>query len=193
MEKRRIDLPPLAGNSQLIDSLAEHRPGSIDLAIYAHARCCSLLKLADTEKLVAITDKWQISTSNWLLDVVSAEDGLTAEFDHIFEHPIERQLIQSLMAALDAIYSDIWKLPSSQFESTDRIVPSDNGHRRSPNWTKLTIDLAQSWLEFYRHCQIFGKIAPRLAISRCGLTAISRRYLQVLLEHYLDVKAAVEL
>ncbi len=207
-----------------------------DLAIYAHARCCSLLKLAAAEKLVRLTTDWQISTPNWLLDEAYIKNRLTTESNCIFEHPAEQQLIQTLMAVLDVIYSDNRQLDSSRTESIavsaerrlrqrvasrreGRSSPQGkaiaranaplppttngqinagafNGHRKSPNWNKLTIDLAQSWLEFYRHCQIFGNIKhqnPRREIARCVLTAISRRYLQVLLESYLGVKAAEEL
>jgi hypothetical protein len=169
----------------------------IDLAIYAHARCCSLLKLAANEKLIQLTTTWQISTSNCLVDVVDIKNRLTTESSYICEHPVEQQLIWTLMAVLDAIYSDLQQLDSSQTESIGQIsVGGFNGHRKLPNWTKLTINLAQSWLEFDRHCQIFGDIKqknPRLAIARCMLTAISRRYLQVLLETYLNIEAAVEL
>ncbi len=156
--------------------------GSLDLAIYAHARCCSRLKLAAAEKLVRVT-------ADWLLDGAPVKNRLRPASNYIFEHPAEHQLIQTLMAVLEVIYSDNWQLKCSQVETF-------NGHRRSPNWTKLTIDLAQSWLEFDRRCQILGEIKhqnPQLAIARCGLTAISRRYLQVLLEDYLSVGAVVEL
>jgi hypothetical protein len=168
-----------------------------DLAIYAHARCCSLLKLAAAAKIVRLTADWQISTPNWLLDAAYIKNRLTTESNCIFEHPAEQQLIQTLMAVLDAIYGDRRQLDSPQTESSEQIGAGGfNGHRKSPNWTKLTIDLAQSWLEFDRRCQIFGDIKqknPQLAIARCMLTAISRRYLQVLLENYLGVEAAVEL
>jgi DNA-binding CsgD family transcriptional regulator len=168
-----------------------------DPAIYAHARCCSLLKLAAAEKLVVLTTDWQLNPSNWLLDLESTENRLTTDANHIFEHPAEHQLIQTLMAVLDAIYGARRQLDSPQTESSEQIGAGGfNGHRKSPSWTKLTIDLAQSWLEFDRRCQIFGDVKqknPRLAIARCGLTAISRRYLQVLLENYLGVEAALEL
>ncbi len=166
-------------------------PGSIlqgsglsanDLAIYAHARCCSLLKLAATAKIVRLTTDWQISTPNWLLDDAYVKNRLTTESNCIFEHPAEQQLIQTLMAVLDTIYGQI-------------SAGGSNGHRKSPNWTKLTIELAQSWLEFDRYCHIFSRIEQnsRRSMARCGLTAISRRYLQVLLENYLAVPAAEEL
>ncbi len=171
--------------------------GSIDSAIYAHARCCSLLKLAANEKIVKTTTDWQISRSDGLLDPTSVQNQPTTDSNCIFEHPAEQQLIQTLMAVLDGIYSDNWQLESSQTASTEQISRRGcNGHQKSPNWTKLTIDLAQSWLEFDRRCQIFGEIKdrnPRLATARCKLTAISRRYLQVLLENYLGVEAAVSL
>ncbi len=158
--------------------------GSSDLAIYAHARCCSRLELAAAEKLVRLTIDWRLDPPHWLLDLASTENRLTTDANRIFEHPAEQQLIQTLMAVLDAIYGDRRQLDSPQTESTEQIGAGGfNGHRKSPNWTKLTIDLAQSWLEFDRRCQIFGDIkqqTPRLAIARCGLTAISRRYLQVL-------------
>jgi hypothetical protein len=172
------------------ESLAKPR---IDLAIYAHARCCSLLKLAASEKVVRLATNWQISTSNCLIDVVDIKNRLTTESNYIFEHPAEQQLIQTLMAVLDVIYGDNQQLESSQTRSS---TGGFNGHQKSPNWSKSTIDLAQSWLEFDRHCQIFGDIKqknPRLAIARCMLTAISRRYLHVLLENYLGVEAALEL
>jgi hypothetical protein len=161
--------------------------GSIDLAIYAHARCCSLLKLADAEKLVVITANWQISTPNWLLTVTRTQNHLTPSSNHIFDYPVEQRLVQALMTVLDCLYGDNGSLRSSQ--STSR-------HQKSPNWTKLTINLAQSWLEFDRHCQVFGDTKrqnPDLAIARCGLTVITRRYLQVLLENYLGAQALVEL
>jgi hypothetical protein len=162
----------------------------IDLAIYAHARCCSRLKLAATEKIVKIT-------ANWLLDAVSTQNQLTTKSNCIFEHPAEHQLIQTLMAILDAIYNNNQQLNCSPSRSIPEISSKAfNGHQKPPNWTKLTLDLAQSWLEFDRRCQIFGEIKHQnrwLAVARCQLTAISRRYLQVLLENYLGVEAEVEL
>jgi hypothetical protein len=164
----------------------QHSGESIDLAIYAHARCCSLLKLANAEKIVTIATNLQISTPAWLINLSAPENQLTAAANCLFEHPAEQRLIYVLMMVLDVIYGDHQQLTSGQSMSGQQLRP------KSPNWIKLTIDLAQSWLEFQRHCQIFGDLKhqnPRLAIARCGLTAISRRYLQLLLENYLGVKA----
>ena len=190
-----------------------HRHGdrslaSVTIGLYAHARCCSLLKLADVEKLVAITANWQISTPNWSIcrSPEPPQNQPIAPPKIIFEHPCEHRLIHAFMEVLDGIYGHSLQLDSpaqillSAAEvdrSTAKIIHQNSLRKnRSPNWTKLTIDLAQSWLEFYRHCRIFGDLQhqnPQLAVARCGLTAISRRYLQVLLENYLGISALVEL
>ena len=155
------------------------------IAIYAHTRCCSVLQLAQSEKLVTITADWQLSTA----DLSCLENPSTAELRSIFDCPAQQRLIHALMAVLDGIYSDNLRFVSPQLPS-GIVRPDPIAQIRSPNWTKLTLDLAQSWLEFYRDCRIFGDVQrqnPRLAIARCGLTAISRRYLQVLLENYLGL------
>jgi hypothetical protein len=170
-----------------------HDPGrsgsGLALAIYAHARCCSLLKLADREQSISIAADWHIDPPDWLLNC--REDRQLAGLASIFDRPVERQLIQSVMAVADAIY--IYQpssLPAPTANSGSHRFP-----RSTPNWSKLTIDLAQSWLDFYGDCRIFGDIQiqnPHLAIARCGLTAIVRRYLQILLES-LGVSAVEEL
>jgi hypothetical protein len=168
---------------------------SASIAVYAHARCCSCLKLAATEKLAIVTDDWQITTSTGAAtptpveNQTSSENPLGAVVNSQFEHPAEQRLIQVLMRVLDSIYED-W------VGSVGVVSQPQIERQRSPNWDKLTLDLAQSWLEFYRHCRIFGDVKnqnPRLVTARCGLTAIARRYLQLLLENYLGVSAAIEL
>jgi DALR anticodon binding domain len=167
-----------------------------NIAIYAHARCCSLLKLAETSRLVTITPDWQVSTPELDLFFQSSclENQLRAASVSIFNTPAENRLIHTLMTVLDRIYSD--NLPPNDRELSPNHSSGSRRQKRPPNWAKLTVDLAHSWLEFYRHCRIFGDLQsenPHLAIARCGLTAISRRYLQLLLENYLGVSAAVEL
>jgi hypothetical protein len=173
----------------------QHSVESIDLAIYAHARCCSFLKLANAEKIVTIDTNLQVSTPSWLIDLAAPANQLTTEPSLLFEHPAEQRLIQTLMAVLDVIYGDYEHLTARQSTVVVQMPPQAiEDRQKSPNWPKLTIELAQSWLEFNRYCQIFGDLKhqnPRLAIARCGLTAISRRYLQLLIENYLGVKAPV--
>jgi hypothetical protein len=175
-------------------------PGSVDIAIYAHARCCSLLTLAQSDRLVTLTDNWQISSPRWSLATpISHENQPKTAIGNIFEHSAEFRLIHALIAVLDGIYTLSLDKSAGQFVPREVDLPQFSGNKRSPkspNCSKLAIDLANSWLEFYRHCRIFGDVQrqnPHLAIARCGLTAISRRYLQVLLENYLGVNALVEL
>ena len=142
--------------------------------VYAHARCCSLLRLARAEKLISFDNFSQITTPNWLnCDIDRTQDRSKTDEKLIFDTYVEEQLIHALMDVLDGIYGE-----------------------RPQNWSKLALNLARSWLELDRACHVFGEIKrqnPRLAIARCGLTAIVRRYLQVLLEDYLEVTALTEL
>jgi hypothetical protein len=169
--------------------LTPDRTPEIRIAIYAHARCCSTLELAASEKLVTITTTWQIVAPGWSIDrsypsVPNCQkNSLAAGSVCLFQHPAQDRLIHVLMRVLDAIYGQSSRTEVSPISTISL-------------WTKLTIELAESWLEFYRHCRIFGDLKsqnPHLAIARCGLTAISRRYLQVLMENYLGVKAAIDL
>jgi hypothetical protein len=150
----------------------------VSISIYAHARCCARLRLAGTEKIVSFDDRWQITTPNWsICDRDRRQNCSTTDRSFIFELPAENRLIQALMDVLDGIYSQ-------------------TRCERPQNWAKLSFKLAERWLEFDRDCQIFGDTKrqnPRLAMARCGLTVIARRYLQVLLEEYLGVRAPVEL
>ena len=143
------------------------------ISLYAHARCCAVLRLACTENIISIDDHWQITTPNWLICERDRDQNCPiTDRMLVFEQLIEDRLIHALMDVLDGICGN-----------------------RPQNLAKLTRNLAESWLAFDRYCQIFGDTKrqnPRLAIARCGLTAIARHYLQVLLEDYLGVVAPVE-
>jgi hypothetical protein len=166
IKKDKVDI-----DSQTYSNFAQSKSS---LALYAHARCCSLLRLAEVDKIISLDDSWQITTPNWLnCDFDRTHNYFISDEKFIFDTLIEKQLIHALMDVLDALYGN-----------------------RPQNWSKLLLNLAHSWLEFDRSCQIFGDLKhqnPHLAITRCGLTAISRRYLQVLLEDCLGVTTLVEL
>jgi hypothetical protein len=159
-------------------------PGSppSSLVLYAHARCCSLLRLARDQKLISLNQNWQMPNPEWLIcDRDRIDNCATTDRILIFELPVEHQLIHAFMDVLDGISGD----------SAEPML-----RERPQNWAKLALKLAQHWLEFDHYCQVFGDTKrqnPHLAIARCGLTAIARRYLQVLLEDYLGVTALVEL
>jgi hypothetical protein len=137
------------------------KPSPCEIAIYAGDRCRSVLELAYTEGLITkdISGNWQIPRSIWCsFGSNRGNNRPTTEITDSFEYVAEDRLIHALMDILDGICGS---------------------HRR--DYLRLTIDLAQSWLEFHRHCRIFGDVKrqnPHLAIARCGLTAISERYLR---------------
>jgi hypothetical protein len=143
------------------------------LALYAHARCCSLLKLASTEKLIATADRSQMTPADWLtIDSDRGHNRPPTDRMLIFVHPAEYRLIHAFLDILDGIHSN-----------------------KTQRWSKLVLYLAQRWLEFDRDCQTFGDVQrqnPRLATARCGLTSIARTYLRVLLEEYLGTIAPTE-
>jgi hypothetical protein len=170
---------------------------SHNMAVYAHARCCSLLKLAQSERIIALTEDWRLVEPifSHQRPIASArtcgKNPLQAITSRLYEHPTEERLIQVLMRVLDSIYERDWLQRSDR----DRCNSTANV-QQTPNWSKLTLALAQSWLDFYRDCRIFGDLKhqnPHLAIARCGLSAIVRRYLQLLLENYLGIHAPIEL
>lgn len=202
------ELPMLQGRgsaNESIDLPPQQQVAAVDIALYAHARSRSLLKLAGTEKIVEVTANWQLNMPDWSVGSC-AKNQYTAALTSIYEHPAEKRLIQVLMVVLDGIYSHpiqfnvLRQLKSSDpigdLNSIARHPERTNQQVKSPNWSKLTLDLAQSWLDFHRYCRIFDESKsqnPHLALARCGLTALAHRYLQVLLENYLGVITLDEL
>jgi hypothetical protein len=178
--------PPIYLPESIVDRIFD--PSSLSVAIYAHARCCSVLALASTEQLISLSATWQITTPDWLVcdfpaqpasDLSHSKNRLTPQPTLIFDHSAEERLIHALMDVLDGVWS----------------IRGEEGVKTA-KFHRFALDLARCWLEFYRHCQIFGIVKrqnPRLAIARCGLTAICRHFLQVLLKDYLEVAAPNEL
>jgi hypothetical protein len=177
---------PISLPESIVDR--EFDPSSLSVAIYAHARCCSVLALASTEQLISLSATWQLANPDWLVcdfpaqpisDLSHAKNRLTPHPTLIFEHSVEEGLIHALMDVVDGVWS----------------VRGEAGVKTA-KFHRFALDLARCWLEFHRHCQIFGTAKrqnPRLAIARCGLTALCRDFLQVLLKDYLKVTAPTEL
>lgn len=141
-------------------------PGSAFPVQYAHARCCSLLRLGDREGLICLvpTDR----NTNWALwHFVDSIPWLAGE-----GHPAERALIAQIADTTDAIACD------------------------RGNGDKLARTLSQAFLNFDRHCCIFGKVAtnaPEIGRSRLGLTLTVQAILRLLLEAKLSKPAPEEL
>lgn len=126
---------------------------------YAHARCCSWLRLGARENLIELSDRtfatliWQIAQPQplvWLDD--AGKFYLT--------HRAEYRLLFQLLTAIETSANN------------------------TENWQKVALNLSEAMLVFEAQCRIFGAVrqnSPQLAIARLGLVALVQYYLQKLL------------
>ena len=146
---------------------------------YAHARCCSLLRLAHTQGLIKLRDldfntvSWQLVEPNpipWLNDDQGADTG---QLLLRLVHPAERRLIAHILDVQDVI--------------------SDQGQLSE---VKLATALSIAFERFYSSCRIWGEVksqTPKLAQARLGLVVLTQALLRSLLQDYLGVPAPIEL
>lgn len=148
-------------------------------AQYAHARCCSLLRLAQRQGLIELSDSdfktqsWHFVEPNpipWLYD----EQGMESEPLRLrLGHAAERGLIEQILDGVDQISS---------------LTPS------SP--IKLITPLSHTFERFYSTCRIWGEVkteTPKLAQARLGLVGVTQKLLRSLLQEQLGVSAPIEL
>lgn len=167
-----INSPPMLQHSAPPDVETQSLP-SLFAVQYAHARCCSLLRLAAREKLITL----EVGHGLMFLAVAPdplpwLEDGKLRTFS-----PQERALITQLFGLLDHLYSEC-----------DR--------RSKINWQKAALALTQTWENFYNCCRIWGEVKTdniNLAQARLGLLLIVQRMLCLLLQEKLDIFAPLEL
>jgi arginyl-tRNA synthetase len=142
-------------------------PASRFPAQYASARCCSLLRLAHREGLLALAQP------HWHAIAPAPFPWLDTEAHPItlrLAHPAERRLISQLVAALDASET-----------------PAD--------CLKLATAVSQAFENFYSACRIWGEVkteSPKLAQARLGLILATLSALRLLL-YRLGVPAPDEL
>jgi arginyl-tRNA synthetase len=146
---------------------------------YAHARCCSLLRLAHRQGLITLKDLdfntlgWQVIEPNpisWLNDDQKAD---TEQVVLRLQHPAERRLIAQIIDLPDSI------------SNPDRLRA-----------VKLASTLSKAFEPFYSSCRIWGEVktqTPKLAQARLGLVEVTRGVLRSLLQDQLGVPAPVEL
>jgi arginyl-tRNA synthetase len=136
---------------------------------YAHARCCSLIRLAKLDGLIQIpqvgTDTSLSPTIPWL------------NIDRIrLNHKAERSLIGELIQVVD-----------------DLICPPFNS---SLNWEKAALDLTMAFETFWCNCRIWGEVKtqePSLAQARIGLVMATGSVLRLVLEKKLGICAPIEI
>lgn len=161
-------------------------------AQYAHARCLSLLHLADREELLTRDFSNRTLTVG---EAIALEPipWLNANQQLRLKHPSERQLLSQLLNILDEIYCPV------------SVVDGLNGGSETLTGThlvsqaqvsKLAKALSQRFLTFYADCRIWGDVQRDdrdLAHARLGLVILTQSLLQLLLQEFLQVPAPLEL
>ena len=143
---------------------------------YAHARCCSLLRLANRQGLIKLGDAndTKFSILNSQFSILNSQFSiLHSPFSILLVHPAERRLIAQIVDVQDA------RSNQSQLQGV-----------------KLARELSQAFEQFYSSCRIWGEVksqTPKLAQARLGLVAVTQVLLRSLLEEQLGVLAPVEL
>jgi len=137
---------------------------------YAHARCCSLLRLGQQEGLIEL-ERTDIN----IFMAVNSTPWLSCEQKLIFNHADESFLIYQLVKVVDDLVC------------ADSI---------SINWLKAGGNLSQAFERFWGSCRIWGEVKilePQLAQARLGLLIATQLVLRSVLEEKLGIVAPVEL
>jgi arginyl-tRNA synthetase len=147
---------------------------------YSHARCCSLLRMAHRDRLIAIGNP-DVTTAPeiWSLTAPNPIPWLDNEKLQLV-HPAEYNLISQLLAVLDTL--------SPIFEADKREKPV--------NHLKLANSLSEAFQTFYSQCRIWGEVKienPKLAQARLGLVLATQSLLRFILEELLNAVAPLEL
>ncbi|MGK7920664.1 MAG: DALR anticodon-binding domain-containing protein [Trichodesmium sp.] len=145
---------------------------------YSHARCCSLLRMGEDDRLISLTPAKAESYSQcWFIETPQPIPWQKLNGELQFLDNSEYQLIAQIAFTLDRIYC----LSHS---------------KKSVNWKKVADALSLAFQTFYGECRIWGKVkikTPKLAQSRLGLVLVTQSLLRFLLEEKLGEKALIEL
>ena len=148
---------------------------------YYYARCCSLLKLGEREKLIELDNhnfsslSWQISKPNPILWFDFSETFLLT-------HPQELNLLHSILLILD------------QFDGLDEREIMHGSPKIEPTeakiWLNYALDLSEAFEQFVIACRFCGEVKyqnPQLAVARLGLIAVVKWCLYKLLRGKLNI------
>lgn len=143
---------------------------------HAHARCCSLLRQAEREGTITLTE---IESQDKLRHLAIARPQplpwLGERSQLRFCHPAEYALIGELVAVADSICASSGKLERS--------------------W-QSAFNLSQAFASFHSCCRIWGEVKlsePQLVQARLGLILAVQVVLQFLLHKRLGIFAPQEL
>ncbi len=145
---------------------------------YAHARCCSLLRLADREKLIHLSEpSWSGPLADLQIIAPNPIPWLSDRHQLRLVHVTERTLIAQLINTLDTL---------SDFP----------GQTQPGQLVKLATGLSQDLLIFYSANRIWSEIKIEnlaLAQARLGLIRATQNVLKFLLEEGLGILAPLEM
>lgn len=162
---------------QLLNQNRNTPPAWIFPVQYSHARCCSLLRLAQQEQLISLTaSHLELTPPQWQFLHPQRIPWLTPGGNLQLVDPAERYLVCQLLFTFD-LYEDSSVQPA-------------------PHWQKLAINLSDRFQVFYRRCRIWGERkdgVPELAWVRLGLVLATQKILALVLTEKLAVLAPSEL
>jgi len=147
-------------------------PPPLFTAQYAHARCCSLLRLAHQEGLMGLRQEGQQENYHGSVPFSKSIPWLDGHKIRL-THPASGHLIAELVQVVD------------QFEC-----------HSSVKWETAALNLSQAFEIFWSNCRIFGEVkttSPELAQARLGLVMATQSVLRFLLEEKLGISALMEL
>ncbi len=174
--QRLAQAPPGVGTLGVEEQM-ERYPCPLFDAQYAHARCCSLLRLADREGMIELAQSDGEIRPLFIAIAPHPIPWLDSDQKLRLVHPAESNLIFHLLTLLDDLYS---------------LSPS----RHRVDWKKSASNLSQVFLTFYSQCRIWGEVKtenPQLAQARLGLILATQPLLHLLLQDLLGVPAPLEL
>jgi DALR anticodon binding domain len=138
---------------------------------YAHARCCSLLRLGHQEGLIEL-DRTNIKGFVSVKPIPWLDCDQKLRLNHADESFLIYQLVKVV----------------------DDLVCADSGSYI--NWSKAGANLSQAFERFWCNCRIWGEVKihdPELAQARLGLLIATQLVLRSVLEEKLGIVAPVEL
>lgn len=183
-----IKIPPWIDQERVAFMLnkSEKKPEAFSLGVsssifpiqYAHARCCSLLRLAHREGIIVL-EELDVATTPSYGKLITPQPIPWLNTNHQLRlvHSAERNLIYHFFGVLDALYCP-------------------GGNENPFSGAKVANTICESFEQFYAQCRIWGEVkrdSVELAQARLGLVAIAQALLKLLLVNFLGGSAPVEL
>jgi DALR anticodon binding domain len=196
LQRLTLETPTLdqTREPKAIESSISHEPVLFTLQ-YAHARCCSLLRLAQQEGLLEYGDNFVPGVHTNPFEHQGTALWQTDTGELYLRTSSEKAILQALMAFPQSLSPQkvIYRCPQSIDSFTESrlewSLPYTHLHKQAEVWGAL-------FSNFYRDCRLFGAVQthePKLTQARFALVYIVKKVLAFLLEDIFQVKAPMEL